>query len=136
MAASVMEFPMITLPLRFIRVSAAANNGHPQISWQVAEEMDVDHFDVEKSETGRIFPPCPAYRVVLEYTYVFTDNAPYRQTVYYRILAFGRDGQRLYSPIVNVRPIAGQPKLTVSPNPVSGDQLRLASPASPPVITS
>ena len=25
-----------------------------------------------------------------------------------------------------MRPIAGQPKLTVSPNPVSGDQLRLA----------
>lgn len=126
MAASVMEFPMITLPLRFIRVSAAASNGHPQISWQVAEEMDVDHFEVEKSETGRIFSTLSSLPGGSEYTYVFTDNEPYRQTVYYRILAFGRDGQRLYSPIVNVRPIAGQPKLTVSPNPVSGDQLRLA----------
>ncbi|MEO8403018.1 MAG: glycoside hydrolase family 88 protein [Chitinophagaceae bacterium] len=119
MAASVMEFPLITLPVHFISFTARPLDDKIRLTWENGDETDVDHYEVERSLNGNDFTVIGNTRATGLAKYTFDDNSnPVNRTVYYRIKAISIDGSAHYSGILPVRQKGSGASLQVSPNPV------------------
>jgi len=113
----------VVLPVRFVNVSARINNNQPVITWQVAEEMDVAYYSVERSLDGQTFEekgkvPFKASGPVIN-EYQFTDKDWNNgDKVYYRIRQVDHNGKAMYSKVVS---LTGLQALTmqVHPNPAT-----------------
>jgi hypothetical protein len=94
-----------TLPLNFISITAERKQGKTLVSWKTAQEYNVDHFEVERSNTaggyGKI-GNVPALNSSTGSTYTYTDLLPLQGIAYYRIHSIDRDGKGNYSAIVAV----------------------------------
>ena len=92
MAASVMEFPLTTLPVKFISVNARAFPSYSSVTWQIGEESNIDHYEVQRSFNGTDYSVIDKVLAAGRTMYVSQDDAPGNKTVYYRINAVSQDG--------------------------------------------
>lgn len=97
-------FDVKTLPLTLIYFSASrAPSGKVELSWKTAQEMNVSHFDIEKSLDGRKWTTLGARTAKGQQgsveSYIFADNNPSDGANYYRLHVVDHDGRSDYSPV-------------------------------------
>jgi hypothetical protein len=128
MAASVMEFPMVsTLPVKFVSLSAKQFPDHTVLSWQNEDDTQVDYYQIEKSVNGNSF--YYAGKVISNQSgkYSFTDTEQTGKTASYRIKAVLADGSFEYSNIISVKnSAAGNVSMSVTPNPVTNGTINVS----------
>jgi len=110
------------LPLTLINFNAKYINDHTQLNWITADEQNVSHFIVERSDNGRQF-----YAVAkvaarnhsnLE-TYSAIDAAAINNIAFYRLRCVDIDGKEKLSKIVTVMVEDKNKGLLLLSNPVS-----------------
>jgi unsaturated rhamnogalacturonyl hydrolase len=118
MAASVMEFPLIGLPVKFISFTAKEYADRIQLAWENGTETDLDHYEIQKSINGNDFTTIGTVKATGASRYSWDDMNKENRTVYYRIKAVSINGSLDYTAILPVRQKAGGLAMQVSPNPV------------------
>ncbi len=131
------QFNLAPLPLKLLSFSAVLHNSKAELTWRTVSEMNVSHFEIEKSLDGRNFTPSGV--VVARgnetdiTTYNFSDQVITEQDgiVYYRLRSVDIDGNSQYSETRIIR-ISKQKENAISivafPNPVI-NEVRISIPA-------
>jgi hypothetical protein len=120
MAASVMEFPLNTLPVRFVSFTAREYADKIQLAWENADETDVDHYEVQRSFNGNDFATIGSVPSTGVFRYTWDDRDKQNRTVYYRVKAVSIDGAVHYTAILPVMQQGSGFLMKVSPNPAQG----------------
>ncbi|MEO5561927.1 MAG: glycoside hydrolase family 88 protein [Chitinophagaceae bacterium] len=118
MAASAMEFPPLTLPVKFISFTAKDLTNKIQLTWENGDENGVDHYEIQKSNSGNDFITIGSVNASGIAKYSWDDNSAITKTVYYRIKAVSDDGSAHYTAILPIQKKNIGAALQVSPNPV------------------
>ena len=119
------------LPVSFISVAAAQSSTGVQVSWKVAGERAILHYNIEKSADGRSFNSIGTLTatgsgyVDKDIAYSFKDNVTPKSIQYYRIKSTGANGEAKYSPIVKLSAGSVRSAIGVLPNPVRGYSMNL-----------
>ena len=116
------RYNSVTLPLHLLTFTAHKKGNINLLQWQTAQEINVDHFIVEKGFNGREYNTIGNVKAG-QSNYSFTDNNPMKATNYYRLKMVDNDGQYTYSPIRSINN-SGTFSITVYPNPAK-DNLQL-----------
>lgn len=127
MAASVMEFPLITLPVKFTSFTVKELDNKIRLSWQNADESEVDHYEIQKSVSGNDFTVIGTSNAAHLSSYTFDDNTIESKTVYYRINAVSFKGSANYSATIPVSrgKMKTNPEIRISPNPAENGSLNI-----------
>lgn len=129
--------PISTLPVKLSAFTASLNQEKVHLKWQTSAEINVSHFEVERSTDGTNFTQAGlvfAYGSANTQTdYAFTDNtAGLRQSVvYYRLRCVDIDGKTDFSEtrIIRLGAAAEMISLQTYPNPVM-NEVRVTVPAT------
>lgn len=118
------------LPLRFTDIFALAENEkNIGVNWSVEQELNVDHYEVERSENGVDFNKMsiqlPVFRNNGSNTYHFVDPQPLSMNHFYRIKSVDISGKNVFSKIVKAAIRKLDADWKVYPNPVTGNLLQL-----------
>ncbi len=93
----------IPLPVHFIGLVANRNTDNSvALKWDVTEEVNVQEYQVERSNNGSIFTSVGSVTAKGKSIYNFTDANATGQTVYYRIKNVDWDGKYKYSGVVKI----------------------------------
>ena len=108
-----------SLPLDWVRFAGKSTKKGNDLTWTTANEVQTNHFDIEKSSDGKNFATIGIVksqnRPMNDYS--FTDAENTGGVVYYRLKQVDADGQYRYSKIISLRPALATIK--VYPNPAS-----------------
>jgi hypothetical protein len=115
----------VVLPVTFTNVSANQQSKDIAVQWNVANEINVKQYEVEKSLDGSHFEKTNTTMAAQTNTYNWLDENAVAGDNYYRIRCIETNGSKQYSKVVKVN--IGKVKGTVSvyPNPVSGGTIKL-----------
>lgn len=86
------------LPLKLLSFVAKKEDQKNLLFWSTANEMNVKHFVIERSNNGRTFLSIGKINAGA-YNYQFTDNYPMPTANYYRLKMVDKDGQYAYSQV-------------------------------------
>lgn len=125
----------IILPLELTQFNGKQYNEEIRLNWTTANEINVSHFEIERSVTGNNFEKTGV--VTSRYqnssspiNYTFTDASPKKGINFYRLKQFDVDGKFKYSNIIPVMFDQSIVKgIKINPNPVV-DILNIAITAS------
>jgi Secretion system C-terminal sorting domain len=119
-----LAFPAAALPLDLLSFNATKNDASSvQLKWVSANEVDFSHYNVQKSEDGKIFTPFAKVKATGAGKYQTLDEKPSAGQNYYRLEMVDTDGKRKYSNIISVSFDAKGTTMSVYPNPVQGNVL-------------
>lgn len=99
---------LITLPVRYLDLTAALNSNTVNLRWLTKDELNVSHFELERSTDGRNFESittkAAAGNTIGNTNYAYPDDIRMvtASTIYYRIRTVDMDGQFYYSKVVMV----------------------------------
>lgn len=124
MAASVMEFPLSVLPVKFTDVTATLQGSGVLLNWQNADYGETANYIVERSENGTDFIAVTQLRPQ-SINNQWIDIKPGGKTTYYRIKAVSLDNTVVYSKIVSVTKQKPFEQLSISPNPVKDGTVKV-----------
>lgn len=118
-----------SLPVSFISVNANQISAGVQVTWKVADEININYYQIERSNDGRTYSPVGDVtakgNTALQQEYSWTDlNAP-AATLFYRIKSIGKSGEVKYTGIVTVSMERGYRQFVIAPNPVEGGTINL-----------
>lgn len=114
------------LPVKLLSFSGAYRNQTTVLNWQTANEIDFDHYEIQRSSTGSDFSTIGTQNALgnntgLKEQYQFNDDlsAESGNVFYYRLKMVDIDGKAVYSNVVLIRKdeksING---ISIAPNPV------------------
>jgi hypothetical protein len=133
---SVAFVPVIAvLPVKFGNIEAAQFGNSIRVSWSNFTEINIANYVVERSANGVNYTSF--IRAVAtkndgtRVDYTVTDPLPIAGVNFYRVGSVDIDGKLLYSAAVKVNIKGDQTSFSVSPNPVSGNQLSFHATALP-----
>ena len=116
------------LPVEFLSFDGEAINDQIALNWTTSNEMQNDHYNIEKSADGITFEIIDIVYPAgndpeTEYSYEATDYSPKTGYNYYRIVQFDHNGSETMSPTIEVlfEPGSGASSLTIYPNPSRGN---------------
>jgi len=118
-----------TLPVQFLGISAKKNGSGVNVSWRTAEEIDVLHFEVERSSNGGTWEtlatldPKGAGNSVNNYEHF--DANPGKGQITYRIREVATTGKISFSKIVSINLNDAITSLLVYPNPVQNQTVQV-----------
>ena len=96
----------VALPTKLGTFSAKKVKYTSELNWSTINELDNDHFDIEKSRDGKIFEKIAQVKGAgtssVSLNYSFTDKDPATGINYYRLKQVGLDGKILLSDTVFV----------------------------------
>ena len=93
----------IPLPVNFIGIIASKGaNNSVNIRWDVADEVDVMHYEIERSTDGKQFTKIGTVPANKKTVYTFADGQPYNGNGYYRVRNVDIDGKSKYSYLVRI----------------------------------
>ena len=115
------------LPVTFVGFDAKKSSNGIQVTWKVAGEENVNHYEIERSEDGRSFTSISSVAIGKKDTYTYFD-AGAGTTAYYRIKNVDNDGKFKYSNIARVTNGKSSIVITAFPQPVV-NQLTVQHPA-------
>jgi hypothetical protein len=109
-----------SLPLSLTKFSAALQNGYGLLMWQTSNEINMNSFEMERSNDGRNYNNIGTIAATnkTSNSYSFQDKTKIDGTVYYRLKMMNKDGSFTYSNIV-VLNSKMKNSLSVYPNPAS-----------------
>jgi hypothetical protein len=119
---------MTVLPVKFVGLKAyTVSNNSINVDWQTAEEVNTNHYDVERSHDGTNFSKILSTPVKGNNGayYSLNDPQPFADVNYYRIKAVENTGEVLYSNVVKVSMQQLKPGISVFPNPVADGKTSL-----------
>jgi len=91
------------LPVNFIGLLANRNTDNSvSLKWDVSEEINVQEYQVERSENGSYFVPVGALTAKGKSIYAYTNTDVPAATVFYRVKSVDIDGRFKYSGIVKL----------------------------------
>ncbi|TAL41094.1 MAG: T9SS type A sorting domain-containing protein, partial [Chitinophagaceae bacterium] len=95
----------IPLPVNFLSITAKRKDNYTDLRWVTAEEINTDHYDVQRSDDGAVFTtlfslPTTNRLTVQEYSY--KDFGALNGIAYYRIRCVDIDGRSKLSKMVSV----------------------------------
>lgn len=109
------------LPLTWISFNAKAINKKVELDWITAQEINTDHFDIERSNDGihfsKIGSVASSQNSSAESDYTFTDDNPINGISYYRLKQVDIDGNFTYSIIISAK-VNTQLSVQIVGNPV------------------
>ncbi|MEO6719010.1 MAG: hypothetical protein ABIN67_01550 [Ferruginibacter sp.] len=110
-----------TLPVSYTSVTAKQKGKDIEVSWKVEDQLNIAHYEIEKSTDGRNFTTIGTQAVtgMNASAYNWADLNAATGDSYYRIRNVDRDGSFAYSKIVKVNMIKTQGGIAVYPNPVT-----------------
>lgn len=101
-----LSIPIVTetdLPVTFLGfIAKKINNGNTKLLWEVGDEINVDHYVVERSLNGRDFSTIGKVPATGSKTYSLEDIDKIKETRYYRVKNVDIDGQSKYTPIIKI----------------------------------
>ncbi|HXA02515.1 MAG TPA: T9SS type A sorting domain-containing protein [Cytophagaceae bacterium] len=121
-----------TLPVNLISFEATKENDTVKLSWVAGQEVNFDHYEVQKSADGIIFENIGTVNTLgslISTSYNFTDLQPINSISYYRLKTVDLDQSTQYSGIISVNTFI-ESSIEIYPNPVSGDNFNVLIPAS------
>lgn len=122
----------VALPVTLISFTGEASAEGNTIAWKVAEEINVEKYDIERSVDGRQFSTLfsePSSSSTNNYS-ILDRTAPV--VAYYRLKAVDWTGEYKYSSVIRIMREDGLAKIEVRPNPVrhflkiSGENIDMA----------
>jgi hypothetical protein len=114
-----------TLPVNFVSILAKRTNDNVLISWKVAAEQDLLRYEVERSADGRSFSKAGSVAASISNIYSWLDLSPLPAMAYYRVKSIDISGEIKYSGVAKLIMGDEYPMITVSPNPVQGNEMNL-----------
>jgi len=109
------------LPLKIISFNAERINDHAKVNWVIGNELNVDHYGLERSDDGFSFytvsTQLPFNRNNTEF-YSYEDHKIFKNIVYYRLKINDRSSQVSYSKIITVSATNASKEFYVVTNPV------------------
>jgi hypothetical protein len=90
------------LPVNFIGISAKRTDNTVEVRWDVADEINVDHYEIEKSLDGRNFQTIGNVYAGKKNVYSYTDGQITSGAALYRVKNVDIDGRSKYSNIVRI----------------------------------
>ena len=114
------QYPGTTLPLTLLSFSGLVERSQVNLKWSTDQEVNTDHFDVERSADAQHFQSigevAAAGNHVQVVNYGFTDGDPLPNDGYYRLKMVDADAKFTYSPVIHVNnTVTGS--TTIYPNP-------------------
>lgn len=122
--------PMSVLPVDFTAISAQANaQQNIDVEWRVDNELNMDHYELERSSDGGSFQTIANYTPVAPNggaaVYYHTDIKPGNGYWYYRVKGVSLNGTVQYSPIARAHIKETITGVGVYPNPVENKTIAL-----------
>ena len=113
------------LPLKLLTFTAKKEGKTNRLQWSTANEVNVDHFEIERSGNGREYGRMQNVKCKMQNgsSYNFTDNSPLTTHNYYRLKIVDKDGRFEYSPVRTINN-SGNFYISVYPNPAK-DKLQV-----------
>lgn len=112
----------ISLPLDFLSFDGYYQDEEIQLSWTTANEINVSHFEIEKSNDGESFGLVGEVEAVnIESTinkYSLVDKSPFDGVNYYRIREVDFDGKSEFSETIRIESPLYAFEVNYYPNPV------------------
>lgn len=116
-------FANSVLPVKLIEFVAKEHQGKVSLQWKTAEQVNFDHFQIERSLDGKEWLKIGTVNGVRETyittSYSFTDISPASGVNYYRLKMVDIDWQFKYSNIAAANISVQKDEIKVYPNPVS-----------------
>jgi len=107
------------LPVNILSFDAKAlNNKTVQLTWNVAAEVDVKEYIVERSNDNRNWSAIGTVKASQKSTYGFNDNSPVSGVNYYRLAVKDVNASVAYSDIRTVN-FSGKGNMALYPNPAN-----------------
>ncbi len=108
------------LPVKLLDINAATKNNSVKISWEVATEINMNKYVIERSADGKTFVTVGQVFAINATNYSFMNNDLSAGTYYFRVLSVDKTGKTVYS---NILKVALQTKLTLNvyPNPATNE---------------
>ena len=125
------------LPIILLYFKAALEDDQVLLNWATDKEEYFDRFELEKASEDLVFTriatiqPIHAGEPVSLREYSHVDHAPYTGYNYYRLKSIDLDGTSEYSKVVGVLYEGTGEKLSVYPNPVVGNVMKIKIPFNP-----
>ncbi|HRP89524.1 MAG TPA: T9SS type A sorting domain-containing protein [Edaphocola sp.] len=115
------DFSGLILPISLLSFNAKSEGNHVKTWWEVANELDMDKYIVERSVDGKTFEAIGEHKAIgnnkQHLTYTFYDESPFKGLNYYRLKQVENSGNNTYSPIVKILFSDGSEPVSVFPNP-------------------
>jgi hypothetical protein len=113
----------IPLPLNFGDLKIYKNNDDLHVNWSTYDEVNVDHFEIERSQNGHEFVKAGNVNakgngIGGRTDYDWIDPSPFSGTSFYRVKEIDIDGESKYSSVVRISIGEDNSKLNLFPNPV------------------
>ncbi len=114
-----------TLPVTFRSLKATEQNRAVLVQWSTETQLDVQHYEVERSSTGRDF--VTVYSIesreggTTGVSYSWLDKEAWPGSNFYRIRSIDKNGQGAYSTVVKVSVETKLSGISFYPNPVTGN---------------
>jgi hypothetical protein len=111
------------VPLTLISFTGRLAGYYAKLEWTTANEQNVDHFTLERSDDGSHFHAInstPARNSGATEHYIYLDDTPLGGKVYYRLRSVDMDASEKLSKLVMLRNDSGSGALTLLTNPVHG----------------
>jgi hypothetical protein len=93
------------LPLKFLSFTAQRKEEYVELKWVTAEEINTDHFEIERSHDGVQFSSLFKMPTVNRFTtqeYSYKDFSDVDRVAFYRIRCVDKDGRSKFSKVVAV----------------------------------
>lgn len=124
--ATVTLLNMFPLPVTLLEFGGIQVNAAIRLGWKTYE-MNVHHFELEKSKTSVSFNRIASLASLGNGThdYSYLDSNQINGGNYYRLKTIDLDGKITYSPVVRILTGDKSESITVFPNPVTGKTVTL-----------
>jgi hypothetical protein len=117
------------LPVTITKLTAQARGAQNEVNWEVAQEINIEKYVIEKSNDGRAFVAAGEATVVgtnnAQNAYRWVDQQPFAGTTFYRLQIIERSGATRYTSIVKVSREKANAGVVVYPNPVRGQSIQI-----------
>ena len=115
------------LPLAFVSVRTSIVPGGVLVNWNTFNGDGISYYNIQHSTDGIHFENIGKVTVnpANNGSYSLTDPMPQAGNNYYRITSFTTDGETRLSDVSKVFVAAGEPRMTVAPNPAVKGSLQL-----------
>ncbi|HMO62731.1 MAG TPA: hypothetical protein PKC39_12070 [Ferruginibacter sp.] len=117
--------PASTLPVHFMNIGVNKIGSYVQVKWKVAQETDVQYYEVERSADGRNFSSIGKIIPEGAQAYSWNDISPLAGYSFYRIKAKNAAGNIKYTNIAKIFSGNEAAGISVFPNPATGSSFNL-----------
>jgi 1,4-alpha-glucan branching enzyme len=120
----------VALPVTIINFSGKKEGDKNLLSWQVANEINLAFYELQKSDDGQNFSLATKIKADGEKYYSYSDQSTnFPNDEYYRLKTIDKDGNFSYTSIVKIKSSINSWNAQVTPNPVEKNiNLKIESP--------